>query len=38
MSNDHHLDANRANWDDRVEGHLADSEYRVDELVANPTS
>ena len=35
MSNDH-LDANRANWDDRVEGHLADSEYRVDELVANP--
>ena len=36
MSNDHHLDANRANWDDRVEGHLADSEYRVDELLANP--
>ena len=35
MSNDH-LAANRANWDDRVEGHLADSEYRVDELVANP--
>ena len=35
MSNDH-LDANRANWDDRVEGHLADSEYRVDDLLANP--
>ena len=35
MSNDH-LDANRANWDDRVPGHLASSEYRVDELVANP--
>ncbi len=36
MSNDSYLDANRANWDDRVPGHLAPSEYRVDELVSNP--
>ncbi len=35
MLNDH-LDANRTNWDDRVEGHLASEEYRVAELLANP--
>ena len=36
MANDQHLDANRANWDDRVSGHLESREYRVHELVANP--
>lgn len=36
MSNQPYLDANRANWDDRVEGHLAADEYCVAELRANP--
>ncbi len=36
MSNQPYLDANRANWDDRVEGHLAAKEYRVAELLQDP--
>jgi len=33
---DEYLDANRRNWDDRVDGHMAPDGYAVDELVNNP--
>ena len=36
MSIARYLAANRANWDDRVEGHLAAAEYRVAELLRDP--